>query len=64
MVKSADPIDQGAEREQFDTERAILAARNVPFEPGEPGVCDHCEKPSARLVRRACARCRDALGLG
>jgi len=32
-------------------------------EPGQPGECAYCGEESPRLVRGACAPCRDRRGL-
>ncbi len=57
-----DDIDRAQEREQLATAAAIaLAARDLPA--GEAGECDFCGEHSPRLVRSACARCRDEYGL-
>lgn len=42
---------------------AARAKAAQPMEPGAPGECDYCGEHSPRLVRGACARCRDRLGL-
>jgi hypothetical protein len=56
----ADEIDRANERAEADTERAIAAARKGADIPaGEPGDCDFCGEWSGRLVRGACAPCRD-----
>ena len=60
---SADQIDDGCQREQEDTAKAIEAARKVAsqFDPGAPGYCQECGIFFSRLVRRLCGRCRDTL---
>ena len=45
-------------REETAHEARIRAAAK-PLEPGEPGDCDLCGEWSGRLVRGACAPCRD-----
>ncbi len=56
-----DEVDRIQEREQIPTEAAINAARAKAalIEPGTPGDCDMCGEWSSRLIRGACARCRD-----
>jgi hypothetical protein len=56
----ADEIDQANAIAEADTDRAIAAARRGADIPaGEPGACDLCGEWSGRLVRGACAPCRD-----
>jgi hypothetical protein len=56
----ADIIDQTDEREEFmETVRREQARRLAILAPGTPGECDLCGEWSARLVREACAPCRD-----
>lgn len=40
-------------------EAGIAAARGIPMAKGEPGPCDFCGEDSPRLVKGACAPCRD-----
>lgn len=42
---------------EADIEHLRRAAANMPA--GEPGECELCGEWSGRLVRRACAPCRD-----
>lgn len=60
-----DDIDAAQQREQEDTERALMAARMtcaaIPI--GEPGECELCGEWSGRLVEGACAPCRDRFKL-
>lgn len=57
-----DDIDRAQEREDIARAAAISqAAKELPA--GEPGECDFCGEQSLRLVKRACARCRDEYGL-
>jgi hypothetical protein len=57
----ADVIDQGCEREQFDRDLALQAARDEAekMPNGNTGECDLCGEHSMRLVQGACAPCRD-----
>lgn len=54
----ADEIDIANDRAQADLDKAIEAARK-PLEPGQAGECERCGEESVRLIRNACARCRD-----
>jgi hypothetical protein len=55
-----DEIDDAQDREAINTENAIAKIRNLPPMPkGEPGECDLCGEWMTRLVRGACAPCRD-----
>jgi hypothetical protein len=48
-------------------ERVREAAMRTPrpqMAKGEPGECEWCGEDSPRLVRGACARCRDKYNLG
>ncbi len=57
----ADEIDRANDTAEAATERAIAAARdraaNIPA--GDAGDCDLCGEWCGRLVKGACARCRD-----
>ena len=57
----ADEIDIANARAEAETERAIAAARAgaATIPAGEPGNCDFCGEWTGRLVRGACAPCRD-----
>ncbi len=59
----ADDLDMTQER--AEREEALRERYKQPFEiePGEAGECERCGEESPRLVRGACARCRDRLGL-
>lgn len=59
----ADIADIAQEKIERDLEQAIRRARQ-PLAPGYPGVCRQCGEHSKRLVRGACAPCRDKYGLG
>ena len=60
-----DEIDLAQEREHIATNSAVNSAVNdvrekaARIEPGVPGDCDLCGEWSARLIRGACAPCRD-----
>ncbi|RJG06508.1 conjugal transfer protein TraR [Noviherbaspirillum cavernae] len=54
----ADEIDLAQDREEIARVDAIRRATK-PLEPGMPGECDLCGEWSGRLVRGACAPCRD-----
>ncbi len=58
MDVSNDRLEKDKERELA---RISAAAAMIP--PGEPGECDRCEEYSPRVVRGACAPCRDRYGL-
>ncbi len=57
----SDIIDDANDRAEADTARAITTARDkaaqIPI--GEPGDCDFCGEWCGRLVKGACAPCRD-----
>jgi hypothetical protein len=56
----ADEIDKTDERNAILEEaRMHQIQRRAVLEPGEPGECQLCGEDSPRLVRGACARCRD-----
>jgi hypothetical protein len=56
----SDFIDQTDEREAVANEARIYAIRNkATLAPGVAGECWRCGELSARLVRDACAPCRD-----
>ena len=61
----ADEIDRANDLAEATTERAIAEARNqaASIPPGEPGDCDFCGELTGRLVKGACAPCRDTRGL-
>ena len=52
--KASDHID-ATERQIIAAERAKAARMPV----GDPGECEYCGEHFARLVNRACGRCRD-----
>lgn len=54
----ADDADMASDLADRERERAIEAARR-PIEAGKPGECDLCGEWSGRLIRGACAPCRD-----
>lgn len=56
-----DDIDRANDHVEALTEHSIRAnARDLP--PGEPGICSECGEHSERLVRGACAPCREEFG--
>lgn len=57
----ADEVDIAQEREQMHISAAIEAAlaKAAELDPGKAGECDLCGEWSARLIRGACAPCRD-----
>ncbi len=57
----ADEIDLAQEREHIATNSAVdeVRAKSAAIEPGTPCDCDLCGEWSARLIRGACAPCRD-----
>lgn len=58
----ADEADIANDRAQADLDRALkAAAREIP--PGVSGECYSCGEHSPRLIRGACARCRDKYAL-
>jgi len=54
----ADEIDLAQEREYIATVNSIRA-NSKPIEPGAPGECELCGEWSGRLIKGACAPCRD-----
>lgn len=56
-----DVIDRGCEREQEDNAASIASARREAekIKPGNPGTCYSCGEESPRLIKGACAHCRD-----
>lgn len=61
----SDILDETDEREAAflaaEVLRVRLSAAAIPA--GEPGDCDFCGEWTGRLVRGACAPCRDKRGL-
>ncbi len=58
----SDIIDEANDKAMQELERAVRAARgDIP--PGTPGECDLCGEYTSRLIRGACAPCRDRYGL-
>ena len=55
MADDADWAEEMAQRERD----AALTRINPVLDPGKPGDCDLCGEWSGRLVRGACAPCRD-----
>ena len=56
-----DEIDRQLERVQYLDDASLAEVRNkaATMSVGNPGVCEWCGEDSPRLVRGACARCRD-----
>ena len=56
-----DEIDLAQECEHIATTSALnqVCEQAARIEPGVPGDCDLCGEWSARLIRGACAPCRD-----
>ena len=61
----ADEVDRASEYAEKGTSAAVAAvcaaASGIP--KGNPGDCDLCGEHSMRLVKGACAPCRDRYGL-
>lgn len=58
-----DDLDIASDRAEMAREIAAKnLARDIP--PGTPGECDWCGEESPRLIKGACARCRDKYKLG
>jgi hypothetical protein len=56
----ADLIDQAQGQNELVEAAALAAIRNrAQLDPGVPGECERCGDDSPRLVRGACAPCRD-----
>ena len=62
----SDEIDQQQERDAVLDSIALRKVRDqaAAIPQGEPGICEWCECDSPRLVRGACAPCRDKHKLG
>ncbi len=43
---------------------ASLSIPRPPMEKGQPGECEWCGEETLRIVKGACARCRDKYNLG
>lgn len=54
-----DEVDEATERNERRIAEGIARAAAQPLVPGTPGDCDLCGEWSGRLVRGACAPCRD-----
>lgn len=61
----SDQIDEANDNTQASADRAVMAARAavLAMPVGVPGDCALCGEESGRLVRGACAPCRDRRGL-
>lgn len=57
----ADVVDISDERVQIATDTQVAKVRQqaAQMPKGKPGECDLCGEHSQRLVRGACAPCRD-----
>lgn len=63
MTAIGDPIDIASDRAELEREMAMRnTAKDIP--PGVPGECEYCGDESPRLIKNACARCRDEFRLG
>lgn len=60
MADEADVANDYAERWLKDA----LTANRPEIPEGRPGDCEWCGEYTPRLVKRACARCRDEYKLG
>lgn len=58
----ADDADRAQRYTESDLAARIEAA-SKPLVKGKPGDCDLCGEHSGRLVKGACAPCRDKYGL-
>lgn len=61
-----DIIDIANDYAAIEAESSLAAVRRAAaaIPEGEPGECELCGEWSARLVRGACAPCRDRFKLG
>lgn len=60
-----DDLDVTLENITRELDAAIVSVRsNSHIAIGTEGDCDYCYEFSTRLVRNACARCRDKYKLG
>lgn len=61
----ADTVDEANNFVQDAQAKSIQAIREdaAKITPGEPGECYQCGEFYTRIVRGACAQCRDLLGL-
>lgn len=56
----SDDVDRMEDREAIASEaRVRVIQRRAILDPGAPGECELCGEQSRRLVRGACAPCRD-----
>ena len=62
MRDVGDIIDQANDYTQ-DMLEMLIATQRKDIEPGVPGECDLCGEDSLRLIRGACAPCRDRYSL-
>lgn len=61
MADDADRAQAHTDRELASRLAAVVQAAKMP--EGRPGECDLCGEYSGRLVKGACAPCRDKYGL-
>lgn len=59
----ADDIDRAQAHTERELTAQLDAARGFELAKGKPGDCDYCGEWSGRLVKGACAPCRDKYGL-
>lgn len=62
MRDYTDDIDIANEHAQ-QTLDALIKAQSKDIVPGIEGECERCGEHSLRLIRGACARCRDKYNL-
>ncbi len=58
MADIVDTTDE-SERPILEARVNAISAAAAAIPKGEPGECNLCGEPSLRLVRKACAPCRD-----
>lgn len=63
MADEADIANDELEK-RYDKAQRFFRAQAESIPKGEAGECERCGEHSLRLVRGACARCRDRLKLG
>lgn len=55
----ADEVDVANDYQNSVVEKQVKEITSKPMAPGVPGECDLCGEWSGRLVKGACAPCRD-----